>query len=67
MRKTAFGLAILLAATSISPALAADKNKATNPNEAGLRLMRESVVIFLPTALLPVYLKMKEDNDAKKK
>lgn len=64
MRKTAFGLAILLAVTA--PALAAGKKKA-NPNEPGMRLMRESIVLFLPTAVLPLYLKMKEKRAARQK
>jgi hypothetical protein len=74
MPKIALGLAILLAATA--PGLAAKgKSKSAmakpaatepaNPNEAGFRLMRDAIPIFLPAYTLPIYLKMKENKAAK--
>ena len=74
MRKSVVGLAVFLLA--VTPALAAKKmarhakarpapTQPANPNEAGMRLMRESIPLFLPTVLMPFYFKMKSDKENK--
>jgi hypothetical protein len=70
MKKIAFGILVTLVAAS--PALAAKKKMAAEPtvferNEAGYRLVRDSLPIYLPTWAMPIYMASQQPVAAPKK
>ena len=66
------GLLVLAALVAASPAVAAKKNKrAAEPtvferNEAGYRLMRDSLPIYLPVWAMPMYMAANQPAAPKK-
>lgn len=66
-------LLVIAAAVAASPAVAAKKSKKKAPeptvyerNEAGIRLARESLPLFLPSWAMPIYFSQQKAAEPKK-
>jgi len=71
-----FALLLVVAAIAVAPAAAEAKTKAkkmaadsaqkSDPNDAGLRLVRDGLPLVLPTWSLPIYFSMHKEPEKKK-